>query len=93
MSVLLADELPQDAAGAELVLGSHVEHKGEIDAREASFLSFKSKGEELIAAGHYAKNEVGRYVGVCSYGRTTHRGRSKVVNLLGLYVYEQGDFT
>ncbi len=58
MSVLLADELPQDAAGAELVLGSHVEHKGEIDAREASFLSFKSKGEELIAAGHYAKNEV-----------------------------------
>lgn len=57
-AVLLADELPQDVTGAEAMLANHVEHKGEIDARQASFAAFKTKGDELIAAKHYASSEV-----------------------------------
>jgi hypothetical protein len=60
-ALLLADELPQDVAGAEAVLGSHKEHKGEIDARQASFTAFKANGKELVAAKHYASNEVHTY--------------------------------
>ena len=58
MAVLLADELPQDVAGAEAVLANHVEHKGEIDTREASFHAFQATGEELVNANHYASTEV-----------------------------------
>lgn len=57
-AILLADELPQDVAGAEAVLANHIEHKGEIDARQASFVAFKSTGEELITANHYASDDV-----------------------------------
>ena len=57
-AVLLADELPQDVTGAEAILANHIEHKGEIDARLASFAAFKSTGEGLIAEKHYASNEV-----------------------------------
>ena len=58
LAMLLADELPQDVAGAEAVLASHSEHKAEIDAREASFKTFQSTGSALIAANHYASKEV-----------------------------------
>ena len=58
LAMLLADELPQDVAGAEAVLASHSEHKMEIDAREASFKAFKLTGSSLIAANHYASKEV-----------------------------------
>ena len=58
IAILLADELPQDVAGAEALLVSHSEHKTEIDAREASFKTFKSTGTGLIAANHYASKEV-----------------------------------
>ena len=58
MAILLADELPQDVAGAEALLVSNSEHKAEIDARQASFTSFKSTGEALIRANHYASSEV-----------------------------------
>ena len=58
MAILLADELPQDVSGAEAILANHVEHKSEIDARQASFAAFKSTGEGLIAANHYASSEV-----------------------------------
>ena len=58
IAILLADELPQDVAGAEALLISHSEHKTEIDAREASFKTFKSTGSSLIAANHYASKEV-----------------------------------
>ena len=57
-AVLLADELPQDVAGAEAALGSHVEHKAEIDTRQASFQAFQGKGRELVNANHYASREV-----------------------------------
>ena len=57
-TVLLADELPQDVAGAEAVLEHHVEHKTEIDAHQASFMAFQKNAEQLIAAKHYASNEV-----------------------------------
>ena len=37
---------------------THLEHKAEIDAREASFSAFMSQGEALVAAGHYTSKEV-----------------------------------
>ena len=58
VAVLQADELPQDVAGAEALLTSHSEHKAEIDARQDSFTSFKKNAETLIAARHYASQEV-----------------------------------
>ena len=58
VAVLQMDELPQDIPGAEALLLSHSEHKAEIDAREASFTTFKKQGEALIAANHYARHEV-----------------------------------
>ena len=57
-SVLLADDLPQDVSGAEAILANHVEHKAEIDSHQTFFNAFKSQGEELIEANHYASNEV-----------------------------------
>ena len=58
MALLLADELPQDVMGAEAVLANHVEHKGEIDTRQASFTAFKAQAEKLMDAKHYASSEV-----------------------------------
>ena len=57
-SLLTSDDLPEDVAGAESLLSSHAEHKVEIDARQASFTAFKTKGESLINARHYASKEV-----------------------------------
>ena len=64
VAVLQADELPQDVAGAEALLTSHSEHKAEIDARQDSFTSFKKNAEALIAAKHYASQEVVEFVTV-----------------------------
>ena len=58
VAVLQTDELPQDVSGAEAVLLSHLEHKAEVDAREASFTAFRKQGEALVQAGHYASKEV-----------------------------------
>ncbi len=58
VAVMHVDELPQDVPGTEALLLSHSEHKAELDAREASFTSFKKQGESLMAAGHYASREV-----------------------------------
>ena len=58
VAVLQTDDLPQDVSGAEALLMTHLEHKAEIDAREASFSAFMSQGEALVAAGHYASKEV-----------------------------------
>lgn len=57
-TIIHADELPQDVAGAEELLARHSEHKMELDARRHNFLSFQSKGKKLIAASHYATLEV-----------------------------------
>ena len=58
VAVLQTDDLPQDVSGAEAVLLSHLEHKADIDAREASFTAFVKQGEALVGAGHYASKEV-----------------------------------
>ena len=58
VAVLQTDELPQDVSGAEAVLLSHLEHKAEIEAREASFTAFQKQGESLVQAGHYASKGV-----------------------------------
>ena len=57
-TVIEADELPQDVAGAEELLQRHSEHKSEVDARRNSFLTFQREGQRLIASSHYAKEEV-----------------------------------
>ena len=57
-TVIQADELPQDIAGAEELLARHSEHKMELDARKHNFQSFQNKGKKLIAASHYARLEV-----------------------------------
>ena len=62
VAVLQTDELPQDVSGAEAVLLSHLEHKTEIEAREASFTAFQKQGEALVHAGHYASKEVRSHI-------------------------------
>ena len=57
-AVLQTDDLPQDVSGAEAMLLNHLEHKAEIDARQASFTAFQRQGETLVEAGHYASREV-----------------------------------
>lgn len=56
--VILADELPQDVTGAEELLQRLSEHKTEIDAHKNNFTAFQSKGKKLIAANHYAIDEI-----------------------------------
>uniref|UniRef100_A0A8R1DU58 Spectrin alpha chain n=1 Tax=Caenorhabditis japonica TaxID=281687 RepID=A0A8R1DU58_CAEJA len=50
-AVIEADELAKDVAGAEDLLGSHQEHKGEIEAREDSFSQTIIAGQKLIDMG------------------------------------------
>jgi spectrin beta len=57
-SLLLADELAIDVSGAEALILRHREHKAEMDAREGSFQDFSDRGEELVAAEHYATDEI-----------------------------------
>ena len=57
-AVLMADELPTDVGGAEAVLSNHLEHKAEMDARLKSFAAFRETARELVAAGHYASQDV-----------------------------------
>uniref|UniRef100_A0A8V1AL24 Spectrin alpha, non-erythrocytic 1 n=1 Tax=Gallus gallus TaxID=9031 RepID=A0A8V1AL24_CHICK len=57
-ALINADELANDVAGAEALLDRHQEHKGEIDAHEDSFRSADESGQALLAAGHYASDEV-----------------------------------
>ena len=56
--VILADELPQDVAGAEEILQRLSEHKTEIDNHKNAFVAFNKKGRNLVEAKHYAKDEV-----------------------------------
>ncbi len=56
--VILADELPQDVAGAEELLQRLTEHKIEIDDHKPAFTAFHKKGTNLIKAKHYAMEEV-----------------------------------
>ena len=56
--VILAEELPQDIAGAEELLQRLSEHKTEIDDHKNDFSTFQSKGKSLVSAKHYAKDEV-----------------------------------
>ena len=56
--VAVRDELPQYVSGAEAVLLSHLEHKAETEAREASFTAFQKQRDVLVQAGHYASKEV-----------------------------------
>ncbi|XP_076436788.1 spectrin alpha chain-like isoform X4 [Babylonia areolata] len=57
-AVISADDLAKDVAGAEALLERHQEHKGEIDAREDSFVSCAESGERLVTSDHYAAQEV-----------------------------------
>ncbi|VDO46402.1 unnamed protein product, partial [Onchocerca flexuosa] len=57
-AVISADELAKDVAGAEALLESHQEHRGEIDAREDSFMQTAEAGQRLLDEGIEQSNEV-----------------------------------
>ncbi|KAL3280132.1 hypothetical protein HHI36_017636 [Cryptolaemus montrouzieri] len=57
-AIISADELAKDVAGAEALLERHQEHRGEIDAREDSFIATTEAGRQLLENGHYASDEV-----------------------------------
>ncbi|KAJ8953156.1 hypothetical protein NQ318_017183 [Aromia moschata] len=57
-AIISADELAKDVAGAEALLERHQEHRGEIDAREDSFIATTEAGRQLLEKGHYASDEV-----------------------------------
>lgn len=50
-TIINADDLAKDVAGAEILLERHQEHKGEIDAREDSFITTELEGKSLIEQG------------------------------------------
>ncbi|XP_053212819.1 spectrin alpha chain-like [Panonychus citri] len=50
-SIINADELAKDVAGAEALLERHQEHKGEIDARMDSFKATDDAGKILLDQG------------------------------------------
>lgn len=57
-SIISADELAKDVAGAEALLESHQEHRGEIDAREDSFNQTAEAGQRLLDDGVAQSAEV-----------------------------------
>ncbi|KHN88357.1 Spectrin alpha chain [Toxocara canis] len=57
-AVISADELAKDVAGAEALLESHQEHRGEIDAREDSFNQTAEAGQRLLDEGSEQSDEV-----------------------------------
>ena len=58
LSVITADELPDDVTNAEILLARHQEHKAEIDARQRSVVEFYEGAEKLIEDGHCASADV-----------------------------------
>lgn len=56
-TTITADELAKDVAGAESLLERHQEHRGEIDAREDSFISTQNSGQQLLSQ-NIASDEV-----------------------------------
>lgn len=56
-TIINSDDLAKDVAGAEILLERHQEHKGEIDAREDSFMTTELEGKALIEQG-IMKSEV-----------------------------------
>lgn len=57
-TIISADELAKDVAGAEALLERHQEHKGEVDAREDSFRAATEAGNALLGRDHYAQADV-----------------------------------
>eukprot|EP00117_Sycon_ciliatum_P010415 scpid4432/ scgid12327/ Spectrin alpha chain, brain; Alpha-II spectrin; Fodrin alpha chain; Spectrin, non-erythroid alpha chain len=57
-NLVSSDELAKDVPGAEALLERHQERKGEIDAREDIFRSTNQFGQSLVAAQHYANDEI-----------------------------------
>uniref|UniRef100_A0A0N5ANF9 Spectrin alpha chain n=1 Tax=Syphacia muris TaxID=451379 RepID=A0A0N5ANF9_9BILA len=57
-AIISADELAKDVAGAESLLESHQEHRGEIDAREDSFKQTAEAGQKLFDEGSDHSDEV-----------------------------------
>eukprot|EP00051_Salpingoeca_urceolata_P021153 m.326944 g.326944 ORF g.326944 m.326944 type:complete len:2477 (-) comp19745_c14_seq3:188-7618(-) len=57
-ALVQASELAKDVAGADALLQRHQEHKGEIVAREDSFVRVVDFGEALLKQQHYAADEL-----------------------------------
>ena len=70
-TIIYADELAKDVAGAEALLERHQEHKGEIDAREDSFKATADAGQTLLNRHHYAEEDVGNKLHQLSEEKTS----------------------
>jgi len=57
-ALISANELAKDVAGAEALLESHQEHKGEIDARNDSFAQTAETGQKLLDEGIPESDEI-----------------------------------
>ncbi|XP_004713763.1 spectrin beta chain, non-erythrocytic 2 [Echinops telfairi] len=53
-----AQERPRDVSSADLVIKNHQGIKAEIEARADSFSTCSTMGQELLARGHYAAEEI-----------------------------------
>uniref|UniRef100_A0A914P3Y4 SH3 domain-containing protein n=3 Tax=Panagrolaimus TaxID=55784 RepID=A0A914P3Y4_9BILA len=61
-ALISANELAKDVAGAEALLESHQEHKGEIDARADSFAQTAEAGQKLLDDGVRESGDVRNYM-------------------------------
>lgn len=82
-AIISADELAKDVAGAEALLERHQEHRGEIDAREDSFVATTEAGKQLLDRAHYATDEVKEKLSMLSADKNSLLG--KRVTRLKLY--------
>lgn len=57
-TVVAADSLANDVAGAEALLERIFEHKNEVDARNEAYENTLQQGRALLDGGHAAKDEV-----------------------------------
>lgn len=78
-AIISADELAKDVAGAEALLERHQEHRGEIDAREDSFVATSEAGKQLLENGHYASDEVKEKLFALSSDKNSLLGKSDII--------------
>ena len=75
-ALVSADELAKDVAGAESMIQSHKERKGEIDAQEDSFKASSQFGQSLISTGHYESEQVKEIVSFPDNNNIVYMGKS-----------------
>lgn len=56
------EEKVRDVASAQMLKAEHEQLKAEIEAREGTFGTIVNAGEEMIDGGHYAHDEVIKFI-------------------------------